>query len=69
MRAKAPAKESPLLAAIVVFVTSSGWPSVVTSNMLRPAPSSRLLNLTGFFSGRAGLGGAIARDISAVDCG
>ena len=40
---------------MVVFMTSSGWPKVVTSNMLRPAPSSRLENLTGFFSGMAGL--------------
>lgn len=45
---------SCLLAAMVVFMTSSGWPRVVTSNRLRPAPSSRLLNLTGFFSSLAG---------------
>lgn len=41
---------SALLAAMVVFMTSRGWPRVVTSNKFRPAPSSRLLNLTGFFS-------------------
>lgn len=41
---------SVLFAAIVVFMTSSGWPSVVTSNMFNPAPSNKLLNLTGFFS-------------------
>lgn len=38
------------MAAMVVFVTSSGWPSVVTSNMFSPAPSRRLLNFMGFFS-------------------
>ena len=55
-----------LLAAMVVFMTSSGWPSVVTSNIFMPAPTSRLLNLTGFFSS---LGGAsIAADILVVDC-
>ena len=37
-------------AAMVVFITSRGCPSVVTSNMFNPAPSSKLLNLTGFFS-------------------
>lgn len=62
IRARADANESPLFAAIVVLTTSSGWPSVVTSNMLRPAPSSRLLNLTGFFSGRIGFL-VMARDI------
>lgn len=41
-------------AAMVVFMTSNGWPRVVTSNMFRPAPSSKLLNLTGFFSIVAG---------------
>ena len=41
---------SVLLAAMVVFMTSSGWPSVVTSNKFNPLPSSRLENLTGFFS-------------------
>ena len=53
--AVAPNMPSWRLAAIVVFMTSSGWPSVVTSNMFSPAPSRRLLNLTGFFSslGRA----------------
>ena len=62
---KAPAKLSVLLAAIVVLTTSSGWPNVVTSNMFKPAPSSRLLNLTGFFSGfRAEVeGGARVADI------
>lgn len=50
MRLKAAAKPSPRLAAMVVLVTSRGWPRVVTSNMLRPAPRSRLENLTGFFS-------------------
>jgi hypothetical protein len=50
MRLIAPANESERFAAMVVFTTSNGWPSVVTSNMLRPAPSSKLLNLTGFFS-------------------
>lgn len=50
MRPKAAAKPSPRLAAMVVFVTSRGWPRVVTSNMLRPAPRSKLENLTGFFS-------------------
>ncbi len=44
---------------MVVLTTSSGCPNVVTSNMLRPAPSSRLLNLTGFFSSVGG-GGAVA---------
>ena len=48
--AVAPNMPSWRLAAIVVFMTSSGWPSVVTSNMFSPAPSRRLLNLTGFFS-------------------
>jgi hypothetical protein len=46
----APANVSVRWAAMVVLTTSKGWPRVVTSNMLRPAPSSRLLNLTGFFS-------------------
>lgn len=41
---------SPRLAAMVVFMTSSGCPSVVTSNMFKPAPTSRLENLTGGFS-------------------
>ena len=35
---------------MVVLTTSRGWPRVVTSNMLRPAPSSKLENLMGFFS-------------------
>lgn len=48
--ATAPAIPSERLAAMVVFMTSSGWPSVVTSNRFRPEPSSKLLNLTGFFS-------------------
>jgi hypothetical protein len=43
-----------LLAAMVVFKTSSGCPRVVTSNKFKPAPSSRLLNLTGFFSSGTG---------------
>jgi hypothetical protein len=43
-------KESPLFAAIVVLMTSSGWPNVETSNIFSPAPSRRLLNLIGFFS-------------------
>lgn len=62
----APPKPSARLAAMVVLTTSSGykrqrgfaakvqrrhtWPSVDTSNMFRPEPSSKLLNLTGFFS-------------------
>jgi hypothetical protein len=46
----APAKLSFLLAAMVVLMTSKGWPRVVTSNMFRPAPKSKLLNLMGFFS-------------------
>ena len=41
---------SARLAAMVVFMTSSGWPSVVTSNMFIPAPTNKLLNLIGFFS-------------------
>ncbi len=40
---------------MVVFMTSSGCPSVVTSNMFSPAPRSKLENLTGFFSSAAGL--------------
>ena len=46
---------SALFAAMVVFMTSSGCPRVVTSNMLSPAPSNKLLNLTGFFSNCLGL--------------
>lgn len=46
----APSIPSCRLAAIVVFITSSGWPSVVTSNMFNPAPRSKLENFTGFFS-------------------
>ena len=53
-RLSAVPKLSPRFAAMVVLMTSRGWPSVVTSNMLRPAPSSRLENLTGFFSNLAG---------------
>jgi hypothetical protein len=53
IRVKAVANVSPLLAAIVVFATSNGCPNVVTSNIFKPAPSNRLLNLTGFFSGMA----------------
>jgi len=56
MRDTDPSMPSVRLAAMVVFMTSSGWPKVVTSNMFRPAPSSRLENLTGFFSSAAGLG-------------
>ena len=41
---------------MVVLTTSRGWPSVVTSNILRPAPSSRLENLMGFFSSLVGTG-------------
>lgn len=50
MRPRAVPKPSPRLAAMVVLTTSSGWPRVVTSNMFRPAPNSKLENLTGFFS-------------------
>lgn len=55
-----------LLAAMVVFMTSSGCPRVVTSNKFKPAPSSRLLNLTGFFSSLAGtaiLGDPVTADM------
>ena len=55
-----------LLAAMVVFMTSSGCPRVVTSNRFKPAPSSRLLNLTGFFSSLAGtatLGDPVTADM------
>jgi len=55
-----------LLAAMVVFMTSSGCPRVVTSNKFKPAPSSRLLNLTGFFSSLAGtamLGAPVTEDM------
>lgn len=50
MRLTAPIMPSCRLAAMVVFMTSSGWPRVVTSNMFIPAPTRRLENLTGFFS-------------------
>lgn len=50
IRATLPIMPSVLFAAIVVFMTSNGCPSVVTSNMFNPAPRSKLLNLTGFFS-------------------
>lgn len=49
----APAMPSLRLAAMVVFMTSRGCPRVETSNMFKPEPSSRLLNLTGFFSSLA----------------
>ena len=35
---------------MVVFMTSNGCPRVETSNIFKPEPSSKLLNLTGFFS-------------------
>lgn len=40
----APAIPSERLEAMVVFMTSSGWPRVVTSNMLRPAPTARCVS-------------------------
>lgn len=49
-RPRAWEKPSPRLAAMVVLMTSSGWPSVVTSNRFKLAPRSKLENLTGFFS-------------------
>lgn len=52
---------------MVVLVTSRGWPRVVTSNMLRPAPRSRLENLIGFFSSLAGLEEAGAGVATAAD--
>lgn len=50
MRPRVVVRPSPRWAAMVVLATSSGWPRDVTSNKLRPAPSSRLENLMGFFS-------------------
>ena len=47
-------------------MTSSGCPRVVTSNKFKPAPSSKLLNLTGFFSSLAGtamLGDPVTADM------
>jgi hypothetical protein len=60
-----------LLAAMVVFMTSSGCPRVVTSNKFKPAPSSKLLNLTGFFSRWAGaaMGEPVTEDIVVVGDG
>lgn len=50
MRPRAAPKLSPRFAAMVVLTTSRGWPRVVTSKRLRPAPSNKLENLMGFFS-------------------
>lgn len=63
MRPRAVTKPSPRWAAMVVLMTSRGWPRVVTSNMLRPAPRSRLENLIGFFS-RAGGDATAAADMT-----
>ena len=53
------------MAAIVVLTTSKGCPRVVTSNMFRPAPKSRLLNLMGFFSSFLGFAaGAVAASMA-----
>ena len=54
------------LAAMVVLTTSNGCPRVVTSNKLRPAPSNKLENLTGFFSKLAG-GSATGRVARAAE--
>jgi hypothetical protein len=63
----APANVSVLLAAIVVLTTSNGWPKVVTSNMFKLAPKSRLLNLIGFFSNfRIGAGASVADIVQVV---
>ena len=51
---------------MVVLTTSRGWPRVVTSNMLSPAPRSRLENLTGFFSSLVG-GSAAEMGVIAAD--
>lgn len=50
---------------MVVLVTSRGWPRVVTSNMLSPAPKSKFENLMGFFSSVCGdEAGATAADMT-----
>src|SRR5690348_11429210 len=70
MRPRAVAKPSPRWAAMVVLVTSRGCPRVVTSNMLSPAPSSKLENLMGFFSSLGGWeagAGATAADMTLRD--
>src|SRR5262245_40731832 len=65
MRPRAVPKPSPRWAAIVVLMTSRGWPRVVTSNMLRPAPRSKLENLMGFFSSFFGAGAGT--DVATAD--
>ena len=52
---------------MVVLTTSNGWPKVVTSNMFKLAPKSRLLNLIGFFSNfRIGVGASVADIVQVV---